>query len=104
MSYFFISKQLLWELFFRISNSKVPVIRFKGGSLLEYLEKYVQEEKDRIALIATRADVTDAYMYSCGLFLQAGEITAVIMVNYQSLEVSINSRSRGGNWKAWKKL
>ena len=85
-------------------NSKVPVIRFKGGSLLEYLEKYVQEEKDRIALIATRADVTDTYMYSCGLFLQAGEITAVIMVNYQSLEVSINSRSRGGNWKAWKKL
>ena len=101
---FFISKQLLWELFFRISNSKVPVISFANGSLLEYLEKYVQEEKDRIALITTRANVTDTYMFSCGLFLQAGEISTVIMVNYQNSEVSINSRSREGNWKAWKKL
>lgn len=85
-------------------NSKVPVISFANGSLLEYLEKYVQEEKDRIALIATRANVTDTYMFSCGLFLQAGEISTVIMVNYQNSEVSINSRSREGNWKAWKKL
>lgn len=85
-------------------NSKVLVISFANGSLLEYLEKYVQEEKDRIALIATRANVTDTYMFSCGLFLQAGEISTVIMVNYQNSEVSINSRSREGNWKAWKKL
>ena len=64
----------------------------------------MQEEKDRIALIATRANVTDTYMFSCGLFLLAGEISTVIMVNYQNSEVSINSRSREGNWKAWKKL
>lgn len=34
MSYFFISKQLLWELFFRISNSNVKVYRknIPGGA------------------------------------------------------------------------
>lgn len=32
MSYFFISKQLLWELFFRISNSKKPFSNFEHGS------------------------------------------------------------------------
>lgn len=85
-------------------NSKVPVIHFANGSLLEHLEKYVQEEKDRIVLIATRDNVTDTYIFSCGLFLQAGEISAVIMVNYQNSEVSIISRSRGGNWRGWKKL
>lgn len=89
---------------FLLQNSKVPVIHFANGSLLEHLEKYVQEEKDRIALIATRNNVTDTYMFSCGLFLQAGEISTVIMVNYQNSEVSIISRSRGGNWREWKKL
>ena len=31
MSYFFISKQLLWELFFRISNSKCPIRSIMHG-------------------------------------------------------------------------
>lgn len=36
MSYFFISKQLLWELFFRISNSKDKTIETTIGAGKEY--------------------------------------------------------------------
>lgn len=44
MSYFFISKQLLWELFFRISNSKasnyIPLAGYtlSEKSFLDYLQ------------------------------------------------------------------
>ena len=35
MSYFFISKQLLWELFFRISNSKATNLKYIDAGRIE---------------------------------------------------------------------
>lgn len=64
----------------------------------------MQQEKNQIALISTRGNMTDTYQFSCGIFLQAGEISTVLMVNYQTQELEINSRSRGGSWKEWKKI
>lgn len=98
------TKTLLAALNELNSKPAIPLIRVFNGSLLETLEKEIQQEKNQIALISTRGNITDAYQYSCGIFLQAGEISAVLMVNYQTQELEINSRSRGGSWREWKKI
>ena len=73
MSYFFISKQLLWELFFRISNSKAFMIRLPVSVSLQ----------DTIATISIDiADAERGVIIIAGRF--GGEIYFSSIINYGS--------------------
>ena len=61
MSYFFISKQLLWELFFRISNSKRSFIRIETG-------------ESRNTIVITPKNKNEAYHFSAFCFGDANGV------------------------------
>ena len=103
MSYFFISKQLLWELFFRISNSKVRVETNVADLNLD-TSKYISS-KVSLAVLIARTDTLNRPGYTgyvlCLFWIYGKWCTQISVPDSANNSLKIRSRSNDGTWSDW---
>ena len=103
MSYFFISKQLLWELFFRISNSKVRVETNVADLNLD-TSKYISS-KVSLAVLIARTDTLNRPGYTgyvlCLFWIYGKWCTQISVPDSANNSLKIRSCSNDGTWSDW---
>ena len=96
--------------FARISNSKTfqTIKTFNSGTtedeILSWAEGILERNKYEIYLICTKniVDSTIKQSYSSGFLLHNVETCSLIIVDYTTSNILVNSKKRNSNWTGWK--
>lgn len=101
MSYFFISKQLLWELFFRISNSKTFPTR-----LTDAFQDTLQTGISIATYVAQTANAPSEYGIILYLAHNKDSNKWYIAIAFGTVtnEAFISRKINSGPWSNWEKI